>query len=106
MSRTKADGGAKARYGELATERHRLEERAEGEIAALRKTMDEIRDLDERQRREAHAAGEVTDFTPAGIILSGWIGDRLGGPGGYAGLVQHLEHGSTLAERDRMAKKP
>lgn len=85
MSRTKADGGAKARYGELAAERYRLEERAEAEVLALRKTMDEIRDLDARQRREAHAGGEVADFTPAGTILSGWLANRLGGPGGTRG---------------------
>lgn len=93
-------------FGKLAQERYRLEERAEEEIAALRKTMDEVRDLDEHQRREAYAAGEVVERTPAGTILSGWLANRFGGTGGYAGLVRGLDHEEPLPELDRMATKP
>jgi hypothetical protein len=105
VTQTKKQSGAEARYGELARERFRLEEMAEEQVSALSGTLREIVDLDDRQRTEAHEAGRLLPQTPAHGLISGWLGDRLGGHKGFAGLVRGLDHERTLAERDPMAEQ-
>ena len=105
MTETADRGAAEARYREMARERYALGERAEKEVAALLGTLGEIRDLDGRQREEARRRGaqDHVDRTPAGTLLGGWLANRLGGPGGYAGLVRGLDADKTLPELDKLA---
>lgn len=107
MTQTTERDAAEARYRELAAERHGLGERTEEEIAALAKTLREIEGLDARQRKEARAAGAdgIIDKTPPGVFIGHWLSNRLGGVGGYAGLVRHLDAEKTLPELDPLAAK-
>lgn len=107
MTETTEQSAAEARYRELAAERHRLGERAEEEMSALLTTLREIENLDVRQRKEARTAGtaDLLDKTPPGVFIGHWISNRLGGPGGYAKLVRHLDAEKTLPELDSLASK-
>lgn len=100
-------GKAEERFEQMRHERYRLGERAEEQVHALLGTLAEIKDLDAHQRKEARRAGmqDLVDRTPAGTLLGGWLANRLGGRGGYAGLVTGLDVDKTLPELDRLAAK-
>lgn len=98
---------AEAHYGELARERHRLEGRAEAEMGVLLKTLEELRDLDGRQRLAARSAGRSRTLGAATLVgeLERWLSARLGGPGGYLPLVGPDAYaGASLPEIDPMAR--
>jgi hypothetical protein len=48
---------------------------------------------------------DLIDKTPPGVFIGHWLSNRLGGVGGYAGLVRHLDAEKTLPELDPLAAK-
>lgn len=95
-----------ARFGELARERHRLEQTAEDQMAALRETLDALRELDREQRGLFWSVelDRPTRRSRLGEVLAGWIGVRLGGNGGYADLPKDPKYEQPLWELDRLAR--
>jgi hypothetical protein len=100
----------KARFEELARERYLLSQRAEDQLAGLLQTLEELRTLDQRQRRLAHHAvvSRQTLRTSYPDVLASWLSARFGGDSpGYLRVLRLPEyHEKRLAEVDGLAKKP
>jgi len=75
-------------YTRLAEDRFCLEEEAEAQMAALLNTLEQLKQLDGRQRREGVRAGRsnVQSESPLDRTLQNWLSARLGGVEGYLDL--------------------
>jgi chromosome segregation ATPase len=96
-------------YTRLAEDRFCLEEEAEAQMAALLNTLEQLKQLDGRQRREGVRAGRsnVQTESPLDRTLQNWLCVRLGGIEGYLDVnPMPGTEGKALHALDGLSRSP
>jgi len=95
-------------FARLAGDRYALEDEAEAQMDALLSTLEQLRQLDVRQRHQGSQAGRSSagGGQPLERTLHNWLSARFGGVGGYLDLNKMPgTEGASLPELDPLARK-
>ena len=97
--REEAMAAAREKAAELGVRRRELEERAEAELEAVIRTLDELAGVDKEHVRELDAAKLLSPTTPPlRRTLPRWVSAKMGAYSPGATIDAH--GGASLAERD------